>query len=280
MPSAYLSIHSKTEKPQGYPVAIFHGTGTQNEKLLYIDPTASSGGEIKAEEGVKLAIEPNNDPDGRDVIMVGGKSGSGKSHIARNFIVRYHDLYPERKIYLISFLEGDTTLGSVKGLFQKIKKEKLEDEYAEFNIKDFHKSLVVIDDVEGFERTNKFVFQKIQSIIDMIATMGRHTASSILVCSHLLTDYKRTRLFLGEAQQFVTFMHGASQRQLYGLLGGYAGIDHSEIDELRKINSRWVCIRTQYPVLAIYEKGAHLLRQNDTPKPKKTRVIDVEQPTI
>jgi hypothetical protein len=276
MPSAFLSIHAQTEKPPGFPIAILHGTGTQNDKLVFLDPAAESGTEIKADEGIKLAIEPTHDPKGRDVIMVGGKSGSGKSHIARNFIVRYNNLHPDRKIYLLSFLDGDTTLGSVKGLYRKIKKEKLEDEYAEFSIKDFENALVVVDDVEGFERTNKMVFQKIQSIIDMIATMGRHTASSILVCSHLLTDYKRTRLFLGEAQQFVTFMHGASQRQLYGLLGGYAGIDHSEIDDLRKLNSRWVCVRTQYPVMAIYEKGAHLLRQNDEPAPKKTRIVDVE----
>jgi hypothetical protein len=277
MASAFLSIRAKTEKAPGFPVAVFHGTGSQNDKLLYLNPSGNGGGEVKADEGIKLAIEPTHDPEGRDVVMVGGKSGSGKSHIARNFMVRYHDLFPERKIYLFSFLESDTTLGSVKGLYRKIKAEKLEDEYTEFSIKDFESSLVVVDDVEGYERTNKIIFQKIQSIIDMIATMGRHTASSIVVCSHLLTDYKRTRLFLGEAQQFVTFMHGASQRQLYGLLGGYAGIDHSEIDDLRKLNSRWVCIRTQYPVLAIYEKGAHLIRQNDTPKPKKQRIVDVEQ---
>jgi hypothetical protein len=139
---------------------------------------------------------------------------------------------------------------------------------------DFKESLVIVDDVEGYERTNKKVFNGIQSVIDMIATMGRHNASSIVVCSHLLTDYKRTRLFLGEAQQFVTFMHGASRKQIYGLLGGYAGIDDTEIDTLRRINSRWVCVRTQYPVVALHERGVYLVRTSEPVPRKKVKIIE------
>lgn len=69
-------------------------------------------------------------------------------------------------------------------------------------------------------------------------------------------------------------MHGVSQKQLYGLLGGYAGIDHSEIDQLRKLPSRWICVRTQFPIVAVYEKGAQLVRQEK--KSKKRTLLDVE----
>lgn len=266
---------SQRDKLPGFPIAVLHGQGPLDHTRLFLNGEGSGEDAIRIEGGYKLALEPNNDPLSRDVIMVGGKSGSGKSHIARNFAIRYHELYPERKIYLISFLKEDKTIDTISTIIKRIKAEVMEDENYECNITDFEKSLVIIDDVEGYERTSKTIFNGIQSIIDMIATMGRHTQSSIIVCSHLLSDYKRTRLFLGEAQQFVTFMHGVSQKQLYGLLGGYAGIDHTEIDELRKLPSRWICVRTQYPIVAIYEKGAHLVRASKKREKKRT-LLDVE----
>jgi len=275
MAEPILKLQSSTrEKLPGIPIAVLHGQGPLDHSRLYLNQEASDETNFRVEGPYKLALEPNNDPLGRDVIMVGGKSGSGKSHIARNFAVRYHELYPDRKIYLFSFLKEDKTIDTISSLFKRVKADYMEDdEYTMCTITDFEKSLVIIDDVEGYERTSKKIFNGIQSIIDMIATMGRHTQSSLLVSSHLLSDYKRTRLFLGEAQQFVTFMHGVSQKQLYGLLGGYAGIDHSEIDELRKLQSRWISIRTQYPIVAIYEKGAHLVRQSR--KEKKKTILDV-----
>lgn len=266
------SVH---EKLQGIPVAILHGKGDLDQKRLYLNSEGSNESPFVVDGPYKLAIEPNNDPKGRDVIMVGGKSGSGKSHIARNFAIRYHQLYPDRKIFLFSFLKEDNTIDSIKDIIKRVKSDLLDDDDYECKIADFEESLVIIDDVEGYERVNKKIFNAIQSVIDMIATMGRHTQSSIMVCSHLLSDYKRTRLFLGEAQQFVTFMHGVSQRQIYGLLGGYAGIDHTEIDELRKLPSRWICIRTQYPIVALYEKGAHLIRLKEK-KNKKRPIVEVE----
>jgi hypothetical protein len=278
MEQPILQLQTSThQKLPGIPIAVLHGQGPLDHTRLFLNSEGRrQTDDIKVEGNYKLALEPNNDPNSRDVIMVGGKSGSGKSHIARNFAIRYHELYPDRKIFLFSFLKEDKTIDTISSLIKRIKPELMEDEnYAMPTIADFEKSLVIIDDVEGYERTSKLIFNGIQSVIDMIATMGRHSQSSIVVCSHLLSDYKRTRLFLGEAQQFVTFMHGVSQKQLYGLLGGYAGIDHTEIDALRKLPSRWICVRTQFPIVAIYEKGAHLVRQEK--KTKKRTLLEVEQ---
>lgn len=276
MAQPILKIQSTVnEKLRGVPIGVLHGQGEMDHRQLYLNAEGTDETPIKIEGNYKIALEPTNDPKGRDVIMVGGKSGSGKSHIARNFAIRYHELYPDRKIYLFSFLKEDNTIDTIKGLIKRVRADLLEDPDYQCDIKDFESSLVIIDDVEGYERTNKKIFNAIQSVIDMIATMGRHTQSSIMVCSHLLSDYKRTRLFLGEAQQFVTFMHGVSQKQIYGLLGGYAGIDQGEIDELRKLPSRWICVRTQYPIVAMYEKGAHLVRLKER-KTKKRPLLDVE----
>ena len=253
-----FSIGKDDKDNEDIPIAVVHGKGHQDGEFLLLSEENENDVPISAPDGYKFAIEPTHKKDGRDVIMVGGKSGSGKSHIARNFAIRYHALHPDNEIFFISYLEEDPTIDEISKVMRRIKPTSFLDD--EPSVHDFENSLVIVDDVEGYERTNKEVHNKIQSVIDMIATMGRHNGSSILVCSHLLTDYKRTRLFLGEANHFVVFAHGASQNQLYNLLCRYSGLDKGDVDSIRSLRSRWVCVRTIFPITVIHENGAYILR--------------------
>lgn len=257
----------------GSAIAVIHGKGKYDGHLVVIDDKQTNEAPLNCPDGFKFAIEPTHVEGARDVIMVGGKSGSGKSHVARNFAVRYHALHPDNPINFISYLEEDPTIDKISSVFKRIKPETLLEN--EPTVHDFENSLTIIDDVEGYERTNKEIHNKIQAVIDMIATMGRHNSSSILVSSHLLTDYKRTRLFLGEANHFVVFAHGASQNQLYNLLCRYAGLDKTDVDELRLLRSRWVCVRTIFPLTVLHENGVSLLRpkQKVEDRLKKRRLL-------
>ena len=207
--------------------------------------------------GEFFALEPTNLEKGRDVIMVGGKSGSGKSHTAKNFAQRYHLLWPKRDIYLISYLKHDDTLDQLKFL------KRMDATQDFFNgppsLDHFSESLTIFDDIEGFQRESPDLHDMLQQTIDMIATTGRHNSASLLVASHLLTDYKRTRLFLGEAHKFVLFPNGCSMKQMTNLLGMYGGCDTDELRRIRKLPSRWVALCTTFPSLVLYESGCYLL---------------------
>jgi hypothetical protein len=130
----------------------------------------------------------------------------------------------------------------------------------------FTDTLTIFDDIEGFQRESPELHDLLQQTIDMIATTGRHNQSSLLVASHLLTDYKRTRLFLGEAHKFVLFPNGCSMKQMTNLLGLYGGCDTDELRRIRKLPSRWVALCTTFPSLVLYESGCYLLHsdQNDS----------------
>ena len=265
-----LSIGEENE--DAHPIAILHGKGANDGKFITLDPNETVESPIQAPEGCKVAIEPTHNEHGRDVIMIGGKSGSGKSHVARNFAIRYNALHPKRPIYFISYLSEDPTIDKISDTIERIPPEELLDE--KYDIDFFTDSLTIIDDVEGYERKNKEIHNRIQNVVDMIATMGRHNSSSLLVSSHLLTDYKRTRLFLGEANHFVVFAHGASQNQLYNLLCRYSGLDKADVDKLRALPSRWVCVRTIFPITIMHEHGVYLLRpkvQEPSAKIRKLR---------
>ena len=259
----------KSGRDDGEALAVIYGPdGTRDGDILTIDPNGRSSGPITLNKHEKFSLEPTHDPKARDVIMVGGKSGSGKSFIAKNFIKRYHNLWPKRPIRLVSYLDEDETIDDAKAQ-ERIDPETWVDDPPELEY--FEKSLLVLDDVEGFERSKKSVFNAIQRVVDMIATTGRHAQASILNCSHLLTDYKRTRLWLGESNQFCVFPNGASIKQLNNLLGSYAGADAKEITAMRRLPSRWVCLRTSFPPVVLHETGAYLLHSadDDDERPKK-----------
>ena len=187
-------IEKSGGKPDPWqPIAILHSNTSPRDGLsLLVDTSKRSivpTQEFFLPEDEYFALEPSNLEEGRDVIMVGGKSGSGKSHTAKNFAIRYHKLWPKRPIKLISFLDKDATLDELD-FIKRVKADSLSTEDAT-SLAKYEKSLTIFDDIEGFEREDPDIHAMLQQIIDMIAATGRHSSSSLLVASHLLTDYKR-----------------------------------------------------------------------------------------
>lgn len=184
----------KAKEPDAFqPIAILHSKTSPRDGLSLMVDTSKRmivpTREVILPQDEFFALEPSNLENGRDVIMVGGKSGSGKSHTAKNFAIRYHILWPKRPIRLISFLDKDATLDTLD-FVKRVKAESLGTEDGT-NLSKYEKSLTIFDDIEGFERDDPDIHATLQQIIDMIASTGRHTSSSLLVASHLLTDYKR-----------------------------------------------------------------------------------------
>lgn len=260
------------------PIAIVYGETPRDGECLCINATLP--GDTPTEPIVldgnkeKVAVEPTHNPIGRDVFAVGGKSGSGKSNFAKNFATRYHMLWPDRKITLVSYLKKDRTLDALS-FITRVKGETFLGEVP--SLRRFDKTLLLFDDIEayaadGAKPEEKEIHKAIMRVINMIATTGRHNASSILFLTHALTDYKKTRLFLGECHGYVVFPSGVCLKQLNNLLGGYAGADKDDIMRIRyELPTRWVALKPNFPPVVIHERGAYMLRTYKTAGKKRGR---------
>ena len=249
------------------PIAVLYGNTPRDGQCICLNTTLP--GDTPTEPVVvdgtkeKVAIEPTHNPIGRDVFAVGGKSGSGKSNFAKNFATRYHALWPERKIILVSYLKKDRTLDALP-FITRVKGESFLGEVP--SLRRFDKTLLLFDDIEaygadGAKPEEKEIHKAIMRVINMIATTGRHNASTILFLTHALTDYKKTRLFLGECHGYVVFPSGVCLKQLNNLLGGYAGADKEDIMKIRyELPTRWVAMKPNFPPVVIHERGAYMLR--------------------
>lgn len=199
---------------------------------------------------------PSADPKTRQVWYVAGQSGSGKSFFARGIAENYKKLYPEREIYLISKLQEDETLDKMKvGKPKRISLQSLVDDPVDLD--EFKDCLVIMDD---WDTLDKPYFQVVHKLIEDLAIMGRHTNTSMLILSHYLTNYGKTRLILGEAQFLVLYPLATSQKALSYVCQMYGGLDKEDIIGLKK-RGRWVMIHKNYPSWVLSAHDANLLHQ-------------------
>jgi len=199
---------------------------------------------------------PSADKEKRQVYYIAGQSGSGKSFAARGLAEAYKKLHPDREIYLISKLNEDSTLDTMKiGKPKRIKIESLIEDYPK--IDEFKDCMVIFDDYDTFEgKEGKVIHQ----LIDDLAIQGRHTNTTMLCLTHYLTNYKKTRLILNESSHFIVYPQATSFSGLRYLLGTHLGLSKEEIQNMKKLG-RWVLISKNYPQYMISQHTAKILHQ-------------------
>lgn len=197
---------------------------------------------------------PSADPKTRQVFYVAGQSGSGKSYFARGIAENYKKLYPHREVYLISKLQEDETLDRMKvGKPKRLSLQSLVDDPVDLD--EFKDCLVIFDD---FDTLDKPFDKVVHKLIEDLCIMGRHSNTSMLILSHYLTNYSKTRLILGECQYLVLYPLATSQKALKYVCEHYGGLDKEDIIGLKK-RGRWVCIHKNYPSYVISAHEANML---------------------
>jgi hypothetical protein len=191
-------------------------------KAIYTSLTATKKKEasttIDLPPESQFHLVPTTKPEAREIWYIAGPSGSGKSYIAKGLVERYRKQFPDRDVYLVSKLKEDETLDSTKGgPLIRLNIEKLV-ENPMMDLEPLRECLIVFDDYDTFTQPTA---KTVQKLIDDIATMGRHTVTSMLCLSHYLSNYAKTRLLLCEATHFVLYPAATGNHALSYLLQTY-----------------------------------------------------------
>jgi hypothetical protein len=210
---------------------------------------------ITLPDGSQFEIVPSPDPKKREVFYIAGASGSGKSYIAKGIANLYKKLHPSRQVYLISKLGEDSTLDSMSPPPKRINIDTLVEDYPDLD--EFKDCCVIFDDYDTFTGDHEKVVHK---LIDDLATMGRHTNTTMLCLSHYLTNYKKTRLLLNEATHIVVYPMATSFHAHSYLLKTHIGMTKDDCRDLKKMG-RWVCVYKHYPQWLLSLQHARILNQ-------------------
>lgn len=228
--------------------------GKQLYERIIADESKST--EVELPEDSEFQVLPSCDPKKREVFYIAGASGSGKSYLARSLAEFYMKLHPDRDVYLISKLGEDETLDKMKPPPKRIKIQSFIDDYPG-DLEEFRDCMVIFDDYDTFVGAEE---KTIHKLIDDLATMGRHTNTTMLCLSHYLTNYKKTRLLLNEATHIIVYPQATSFHALGYLLKTHVGLSKDDVRDLKKMG-RWVCVYKHFPQWLVSKHSARLLNQ-------------------
>jgi len=257
-PAQRVALFNRLEeaKAKGIPVDMLMENDEVKDIYKRILADKDNNKTIILPDDSTFSLIPNPDKDKRSVYYIAGASGSGKSYIARGLAEGYKKLFPERQIYLISKLNEDSTLDTMKiGKPLRIDVKSLIENYP--TIDEFQDCMVIFDDYDTFtDKAGKVV----QQLIDDLAIQGRHTNTTMLCLTHYITNYKKTALMLNEAMYYIIYPQSTSFSSLKYLLATRVGMSKEDIHELRRMG-RWVCIYKNYPQFLISQHTAKILHQ-------------------
>jgi energy-coupling factor transporter ATP-binding protein EcfA2 len=217
---------------------------------------AESSTEIDLPPNSTFRLVPTADKKAREIFYICGPSGSGKSYIAKGLAEEYHKLFPDREIYVVSKLEEDSTLDKLKYLVRLDPAKLTENPITDLKVLD--NSMVIFDDIENFDKATD---KAIQNLVNQIASTGRHNNITMIYITHLLSDYKRTRLVLMEATGYVLYPLSTGAHAFNYMMKTYLGLDTKESAELKKTGSRWIYIKKHFPQVLITEHSAKVMNQ-------------------
>lgn len=246
---------------EGSPICVILGGKNANTKIYLSDKIQDNDKLQKIKTFKNLAIKdgifqqiPNTQKE-RDVGVIVGSSGSGKSTYINKYIKEYKKTYKKRQVYFFSNLKED------KSLDGNINRIKIDDELINdpLSVEDFENSLVIFDDIDVI--SNKFLKETVYNIMNQILETGRHFNVSCIMTSHLSNGSNMKRI-LNESHFFVYFPWGSTKSTNY-VLENYIGIDKNDIKKIKSTKSRWACVYKNYPQVVITEKKVFMLAEMD-----------------
>ena len=190
----------------------------------------------------------------RQVMMVGGMSGSGKSYYTAQLCRTYKKQFPENKIILFSNKPSDPAFDILSYVERVVIDEDLLVE--PIGLEELRNTLVIFDDVEY--TSNKEMDKELDRIRDLILQQGRSFKTSFVYVSHQFNNYRQTRTILNECHCITFFPATATKYSMKYLFDKYFGFDRKTVDKLMRLPSRWVTIYKS-PPLAMYDSGCYLI---------------------
>jgi hypothetical protein len=174
---------------------------------------------------------------GDSVIYVSARRGAGKSTFCSKYM-KVYSLVTNGRVFLISRLANDPSIKLQKN-GMRIPIKNLDG----ITLEDLSDSLLVFDDIEDAKLSKNEKNRLYSFIIDAIEN-SRHFNISIMITSHMISNYAKTRPFLYESNAIVVFPKFSNASQISRALQTYYSFNKSQIEKVFNSESRWVMIYT------------------------------------
>jgi len=267
-----IAIRINEKNPDKEPVVIFTNAQFIKEYALNGIGKYLAASEKGEKEKYILWPTPSCTPNQRDSILVAGPSGSGKTTYVVNYTASYKRLYPLRKILYFSAKDKDIAVDSSpwitrvprkdwpiyigeKKETKKRKRGETEDSKIEFPvISSMSKTLFVFDDDDEDPRGDDLRAFRLYLI-----KLGRSENIDVLTCSHLVSNFNKTREELNECTCIVVFPWTGVHNHMVRFFSKYLTLTDTQINKLTDRNHKCVALHLKSPITAVTESEAWIV---------------------
>jgi len=203
----------------------------------------------------------SDDATKRSTFYIAAPSGAGKTYAVCGLIRRYAALHPGNRTYVVckTDIRDDPAYASLRGGARPVQipmAELTRDEPIDLTAMfDKQPCLLVLDDVDSFD--SKAERAAVAALTKDALNLGRKLGVSVIITSHLLTDYARTRGTIFECANVILFPK-ATMHESIAYFCAKLGLTKAAIASLRGYG-RWVLIRKVAPMCLLGEHEARLL---------------------
>jgi len=185
-------------------------------------------------------------------IYISGPSGAGKSYWASNWIKQAKKYIKYSELYVFSLLDSDKVIDKLNPI-----RIDLDEYYIDnpLEINEIENNSVLFDDTDMCPISIK---KHINQLRDQILEIGRHKKIRIIITSHIFTDFKATRKIMAESNAIVIYPNITSPYYLNIFLKTHGGFTLKQIEWIKTIKSRWICLYCTEPRYIIWETGVVL----------------------
>lgn len=185
-----------------------------------------------------------------------GPRGAGKSHMAGQLARDYARHHPDNDIYLFSQCDTDENLDDLKNLKRVPLTEDLVEQPLE--CKNLHDSLCIFDDIDNV--SDKAVSKVVHNLRDLCLDVGRKSRISVISTTHMLYGGSaKTSAAKRESSAVTVFPGSGEVGALRNYLRTAQGMSKAKIEELLKLDSRWVTVLSSFPKTILSERKAYIL---------------------
>ena len=185
----------------GKDIAILKNKTTKKEKPIHVSESTEDVRnpfetiEAKGNEFIQLAPSSKDE---RSMIYVVGMSGSGKSYWTTQYVKEYLKKNKKNKVHLISPILDDKNINSLKpNRINPNTQAFLDDPPIS---EDFKNSILICDDIEAYD---KKTLVRVMTLVNSIATTGRHHGCSLMFLAHTATNGAMSKSFILSGISFV-----------------------------------------------------------------------------
>jgi len=253
--------------PKISKIAVIKGNAQSEKKALFLDETedAKGGKVIKLTGKDYFQPIPYSKEHQIERNYISGMSGSGKSTYLANWLSQYlkQPGNSDKTIYIISSVDYDPVIDD---RFEKnIFRIPIDDDLVQNPLQEdeFDEGVIVFDDTSKIKNIKQR--NAIFNLLESLCETARHYKLQLLITSHMISNYSRTRTILNESTSVTLFpKHAGGLHYVKDFLSKRCGLNKEQVKHFINMGkvSRWVTIYKN-PMYLISSKECYMINQDE-----------------